>query len=255
MSALRLVWYYLWIAPHAFQVVILFLMMRCRSYRQFPMFLLYTAAEVVQFVVLFRVSRSSLQFGSEYFRFYAAGLALSTAVRFAVIYELFVHFFQRYPSLNRPGTVVLRISIITLLLVSLGLAVSAPGYRSEFLLHSTYALSRAASILQTGLLVSLFLFSRYFALSWRSQAFGIALGFGILATLELTISALALYGLVSSTILDFARMGTYHGCVLIWLFYLATGDKNDRERRRGAGVLPSHDLEVWNRELGNLLQQ
>jgi hypothetical protein len=255
MPVLRSVWYYLWVAPHAFQVVILFLMIRRRWYRQFPMFLLYTVSEIAQFVILFRVSRIYLQFGSEYFRFYAAGLALSAAIRFCVIYELFLHFFHRYPSLSRPGALVLRVSIVAMLLVSLGLAVSAPGNRADFLLHSTYALSRTAGVLQAGLLISLFLFSRYFALFWRSQAFGIALGFGILATIDLATSALFLYGLVSLTLLDFIRMGTYHCCVLIWLFYLATADKNDKERSRGVSVFPEHDLEVWNRELGNLLQQ
>jgi hypothetical protein len=260
MPHLRLFWYYLWIAPHAFQAVVLFLLIQRRSYRQFPMFLLYTVSEIAQFAVLFGISRSYLPFSHEYFRLYFASLALSAAIRFAVIQELFGHFFQRYPTLVRPGKLFLRIAIVLLLLVSVGLAALAPGNSTDLLLHATYVFDRTAAILQAGLLISLFLFSRYFALSWRSHAFGIALGFGIFASVDLASSALRVYGTLSQTLFDFINMGTYHCCVLIWVFYQVTPDRDencdhDNDHPDILEALHGHDLDAWNRELESLLQQ
>ena len=42
---------------------------------------------------------------------------------------------------------------------------------------------------QCGLLVFLFLLSFYFGLPWRNHVFGIALGFGLFASIELVASA------------------------------------------------------------------
>jgi hypothetical protein len=252
MTPLRMLWYYLWVAPHVLQGIILLAMVRRGLQRQFPMFLLYTGFEIWQFGVLWTVSFSLLGFGGRYFHLYSVGLVVSAAIRFAVIRELFGHLFDRYPTLTGPGRSLLRGTTVALLLVALAVAASAPGNSANFLLKVTYDLDRVASILQAGLLISLFVFSRYFVLSWRNQAFGIALGLGILSSVELAMSALRLYGLVSGTIFDFVIMGSYHCCVLIWIFYLAVPE---RQVRHSAKPLPEHNLDVWNRELQRLLQR
>jgi hypothetical protein len=252
MSALRILWYYLWIAPHVLQGVILFLLVRRGLHRQFPMFSLYIGFEIWQCGVLWTTSLSSLHFGRAYFHLYSVGLVLSAAIRFAVIRELFGQLLAPYPALTGPGRSLLRGATVVLLLVALAVAVSAPGNRAEFLLNVTYAFDRVASILQSGLLISLFVFSRYFALSWRNQAFGIALGLGILSSVELAMSAVRLYGIVSGTVFDFVVMGTYHCCVIIWIFYLVLPE---RVRPQVLYPLPEHNLDIWNQELQRLLQQ
>jgi hypothetical protein len=253
MTPLRLLWYCLWVAPHALQGIILFAMLRRRLDRQFPMFFLYTAFEVLQFVVLFTISRSHFHFGPGYARAYSVGLALSTAIRFGVIYELFRHFFRRYPALGGAGALLFRGATIVLLLLAVGLAVSSPGSSADFLLNATYALDRTVSILQCGLLISLFSFSRYFLLSWRSHAFGIALGLGIFATVELATSAVWLHlGTFGNPVINLVTMATYNGCVLIWIFYLVAPE---REPQMTVNALPKYDLEIWNQELQRLLQQ
>jgi hypothetical protein len=252
MSALRMLWYYLWIAPHLLSGVILFLLVRRGLHRQFPMFSLYIGFEIWQFGVLLTKSLSSWHFGGGYFHLYSVGLVLSAAIRFAVIRELFGQLLAPYPALAGPGRQLLRGATVVLLLVALALAASAPGDRPDFFLNLTYALDRVASILQSGLLISLFVFSRYFALSWRNQAFGIALGLGILLSVELAMSALRLYGMISGTVFDFVVMGTYHCCVVIWIVYLALPE---RVRPQTMHPLPEHNLEMWNQELQRLLQQ
>lgn len=253
MILLRLLWYYLWIAPHVLQLGVILAMVRRGVLRQFPMFSLYSGFEVFQFGALVGISVSHLHFSPAYDYAFSIGLALSNAIRFAVIYELFRHFFRRYPLLTGPGRLVFRGGTVVLLLVAVGLAISAPSRSLSFLVNVTYTLDRTVSVLQAGLLISLFLFSGWFALSWRSDAFGIALGLGVLATLELPLSAIWLHlGAFGNVLGNLVTMGIYHGCVLIWLFYLWAPEQSPKV---AVMKLPSHDLEIWNQELQRLLQQ
>ena len=253
MTPLRLLWYCLWVSPHILQGILLFAFIRGRLRRSFPMFFLYTAFEIVQFIVLFAISQSHLHFGGSYVRAYSVGLALSTAIRFGVIHELFSHFFRRYPAIDGAGRLLLRGATMVLLVFAVGLAVSAPTSSGNFLLNGTYVLDRTASILQCGLLISLFVFSRYFALSWRSHAFGIALGLGVFASVELATSAIWLrLGVFGNPVVNLITMATYYCCVLIWVLYLMAPEW---EPRAAVKKLPEYDLEIWNRELQRLTQQ
>lgn len=256
-----MLWYYLWVAPHILQGIILFAMVRLGLRRQFPMFFLYTAFEILQSILLLAVSHYVSYFGTVYFQVFAVGLALSTAIRFGVIYELFGHFFQRYPALSATGRVLFRAATLVLLLLAVGLAVSAPGNAPDRALTdapylslktTTFAADRAVMVLQCGLLVALFLFSRYFVLSWRSRAFGIALGLGAFASAELAIMAMRLYIPGTDEAFDLPSMGIYHLCVLVWILYVA---RAEREPRVTVNTLPTCDLEIWNSELQRLLQQ
>jgi hypothetical protein len=252
MTILRVLWYYLWVAPHVLQLAILGLMVRRGLHRKFPAFFLYTIFEILQLGVLLAVSQ--LDRGA-YATLFADGLAISTAIRFWVIYELYVYFFHNYPALNVSGRFLFRAATITLLFLAVGLAVVAPSVGPDGPLRVTYTLDRTVSILQGGLLIVLFLFSRYFSLSWRTHAFGIALGLGIFACVELATSAIWLHvgALAADRIMiNMLTMVVYQGCVFVWLFYLARAEP---VTRRGSGVLPAQDLELWNQELEHLLHQ
>jgi hypothetical protein len=261
MTLNHLAYYYLWVAPHVLQSILLVVLVRRGLHRQFPMFVFYTGFEVLQCGVLLAVSQRLSNFGPVYVQVFAVGLALSTAIRFGVIYELFRHFFQRYPALTGPGRFVFRGATVLLLLIAVALAISAPGGAADKISRAatysaldvtTLALDRAVTMLQCGLLVSLFLFSRYFVLSWRSHAFGIALGLGVFASTELAISAVRLYVTDPHNVLDLFVMGAYQVCVLVWMFYLMSPA---RESQYSLKKLPDHDLEIWNRELQRLIQQ
>jgi hypothetical protein len=246
-------YYYLWVGPHVLLASILVAMYLRRLHRQFPMFFLYVAFEMLQCGVLLGISLSPIGFDPPYTTVYSIGLAISTAIRFAVISELYRHFFRRYPALNGPGRYLFCGSIVVLLLIATIVAVSAPATNTNFLFNLTYALDRAVSVLQCGLLISLFAFSRYFALSWRSHAFGIALGLGIFASVELATSSVWLHlGDFGDRAVNLFTMATYHLCVLIWMFYLL---RPEEPTSYFSNPPPSHDLDVWNNELQRLVQR
>lgn len=253
---LRALWYYLWIAPHLLLGVVLLLMVHRGLHRRFPIFFAYAGFETLQFGVLFfvRQTHHAARQGG-YLQFYAAGLALSTALRFGVIQEVFGQLFDGHSALAAPARTFGRYATLVLVGVAVVLAMVSPGAESDFTGHTLHSLDRAVSILQCGLLISLLVFSRYFALSTKRDAFGLALGLGILASVELATSAIRLYGVASRTLSDLVTMGSYHVCVLIWLFYFW---KSEKPKKLGppsaSGMLPKDDLELWNRELERLLQ-
>jgi hypothetical protein len=256
-SLLSALFYYLWIAPHILLAVILMLMIRRKLYKQFPVFLLYIAFELFQFIVLLTVFLRAGSLADDRYRgAFALGTAISAALRFGIIYEIFTELFRNYHGLSELGRVLFRWATIVLLLIGVALA-STHGNGNEFI-SIVATLDRTVRFMQCGLLMFLFLFSRYFALSWRNYAFGIALGFGILASSELANTAiLSWIGKFSdlgkgSDILDYLGMAVYHACVLIWIFYLLAPE---RESVLTPKQLPEDELEVWNQELQRLLQQ
>jgi hypothetical protein len=271
---MQFLWYYLWIAPHVLLVGVFLAMILRGLHRQFPMFFLYTVTETFQFGLLLFTHLHRVRganFGVEYTGFFSVGFVLSTVVRFGVIYEVLSHLLSSYPRLRSSSRWLLRMVTSALLLIAIGIALGIRGGAEPRLLgqvtvaivtgHTDYKMMLSAqqvvdqtvSILQCGLLVFLFLFSRYFALSWRSQVFGIALGLGIFASVHLVISAIRLRvgnsGYLSLTLLD---MGTYHLCVLIWLFYMLAPERPDKYNSNN---LPEHDLDTWNEELKRLIRK
>jgi hypothetical protein len=252
MTRFNFIWYYLWAAPHALQLIIVWAMMRRRLQVQFPAFFSYIIFEILQFAVLAGISWSHLHFGDTYLRAYAAGLGLSTVFRFGVIHEVLTGLFRSYPALSRPGTLLFRGVTLLLLLIVMTMAINSSGNSSGTFIFIVHALDRGASILQCGLLLTLFFLSRYLDLPWRSPMFGIALGVGIVASVGLVIAAIRTQlGISGRVALDFTTMATYHCCVVLWLFYLLVPER----RPQLVTELPQTDLEVWNNELESLLRR
>ncbi len=243
--------YYLWIAPHVLQLVLLWFMVHRGWTREFPMFFGYTVVEVLQFVLLFSTAKL-FGFNALYLGVYSLGIALSAALRFGVVHEVLDHLFRNYPSLNNRGKRLFYWAGLVFLLIAVALVLGAFRGSSPLLLK-VRAFDRSVSVLQCGLILFLFLFSHYFKLSWRSQTFGVALGMGILASTELAISAARLYvGPSGNSFLNFLSMATYHLCVLIWLFYFIASERPPQYNSTG---LPAHDLESWNEELQRLIHK
>src|ERR1700760_2624017 len=91
-------WHYLWLAPHAFQVVIFVVMIRRRLYREFPVFFAYLLYEAIQGFVLFVLDHLSSVTASQYWTVNWIGSFGSIALRFGLIWEIFSHVFRPYPA-------------------------------------------------------------------------------------------------------------------------------------------------------------
>ena len=250
MYAHSFLWHYLWIAPHALQIVIAIIMIRRKLYRDFPIFLAYTIFQVVLEGTLFVLDHSPAVSGPLYWAVYWPGSVVSIVLRFGVISEIFGQVFSNYPGLKELSRVLFRWASAVLLLVAVAVAVHTPNDNSFFFLSAIHVLDRAVGLMQSGLLLLLVGFSSYFGLSWRSFTYGIAIGLAILSSVDLATEAIRT-GSVAGYIFDLVTMATYHCCVMIWLVYLLVPET----ARRTVKEPPENNLEQWNAELQRLLMQ
>jgi hypothetical protein len=242
----KFVLYYLWIAPHALLAAVSVLMFVRRLHKNFPLFFAYTLYETLGFLLRFAVYVTGSGLGTLYRYVFIATLAGSTALRFGIIQEIFNNVFRGYPRLETIATASIRwLTGILLLAAVLSVAYSSATAPNS-LMAGVALLDRSVAIIQAALLLFLFLFSRMFGLSWRSFAFGIALGFGVLASTDLAVSALRLTDLTehSKDLLNLLPTGSYHVSVLVWLGYLVAAEKPV-----GAATYTVPEMDQWSGEL------
>ena len=244
----------MWVAPHLLQLVVVYAMVRRKLTGIFPLFLAYTVFELIEFTFVFSYNLHAFISLESYFRLFSIGMGVSTILRFGILLEITSHLFRKYSFLETVGKPVFRWIAVVLLLIGLGLAVNSKGLNSDHSLYLLFVLQRATLIMQTGLLVSLFVFSRYFNLSWRQQIFGIALGLGVYATVDLVFAAIRSQGWLKYTqAMDLVSMSAYHCSVLIWMFYLLAPERIVEPSTEG--VPQHHEVEAWSQELERLLHK
>jgi hypothetical protein len=182
-------------------------------------------------------------------------LLVESLLKFLVIGEVFSRVFAPYPSIGRPGKILVSAFGAALVLLSGMVAAFARGDSAVRLISGAHLLEQTVFLIESGLILLLFLFAAYFRLSWDRLSFGILLGLGISACEHLAAWAVVANAAPSSrgrTFIDFANMATNHICVLIWCYYLLIPQKPSG---KPPAEPPKNDLDVWNRELERLLQQ
>jgi hypothetical protein len=244
--------YVLWIVGGLGCLLTLALVFHKRLLRQFPFFSLYLAFHIIEQIAAIVVYRHFGRASWAYVYEYWAAQAIGVGIRFGIIWEIFSHMFRPYEGLREAGAVAFRWAAVLLLLAAIIAAVAGPSHEPDFALKGAVVLERSLDVVQCGLLVLLFLFASYFALTWRNYVFGIALGFGVIASVELLAAALATqFRSFSDMILNSLPRIAYAAATIIWVVYLA-GSEPPRPNLTG---LPQHDLEKWNQELLELLHR
>ena len=196
---------FLWISPHVLLGVLAAILYKRRLYREFPCFFAYALCEIAGFIVLFTLYSTLGLTSRQYAYAYCARLMLSIALRFGVIEEVSKDLFRESQFLKVAARRSLQCVTGLLLVMGVLLAVYAPGGSSGKWFAGIFVVNRGAAMVQSGLLLSLLLFSRFLGLSWRRLAFGIALGLAVLTSLDLAMFALrAEFTSAVAGILEFA---------------------------------------------------
>ena len=243
----------LWILGAILEIVLSFRIVQERLQAVFPFFLLFVSSDACFTIMLFVADKLSGTPGTLYWKLYVPRLAITTFLRFCVIYEVFEYIFRSHPTLNRMGKTAFRSCLVGFLLAGVGAAAFTQNHESYRVMAILHLLEQTASIVQVGLLASLFGILAYLSLSWRNFAFGIALGTGFDSTINLAAVAIkSQFGLTGNPYLNVVTVGTYDVCVLMWIFYLLAPE---RPRFKHVDQLPPHDLELWNEELQRMTRQ
>ena len=187
-----------------------------------------------------------------YFYFYWISEAVAAALGFAVIYEVFTNMVKRYETIHRVGFLLYRWAAVLLLVLAAIVAAMAPGLDSARVIEGIVILERGVRIVQAGLLLVLFAFASYLGLSWRSNVFGVALGFGMYATVELALVAVyAEAGAAADQLYIWAKPVTYNLMTLIWAAYLL----HPQPKTQTISSIPKPEVAVWDKTLMEYLRR
>jgi hypothetical protein len=220
----QMAFYTLWIAHPVLQSAVAAAMIRRKLYRVFPFFFAYVVCQILIFSILFPVYRSdSYQL---FFYVYWATTAVSVGLGFKVIHEVFLDIFRPYHTLKDLGSVLFKWAGLVMLLVAGVAAASSPISESGPLVQAVLTLQRSVRVVQCGLVFFLLVFSRYLGISWRQRSFGIALGFGSFASIELSMIALRVGSYISEPTLSLINMGAYNCAITIWFVYACVRSVN-----------------------------
>jgi hypothetical protein len=207
----------LWIAHPLLQLSVAAVMFYRKSHKVFPVFFAYLISQILMFSVLFPVFQS--EYSEIYFYAYWSCAAISLAIGFKVIHEIFLDIFRPYHTLKDLGSVLFQWAALVMLLVAGVVAAASPVAAQGPLVQAVLTVQRCVRVIQCGLILFLLVFSKYLGVTWRQHSFGIALGFGSFASAELTLLALYASSHISQGSLSLFNMVAYNGAIFIWLVY------------------------------------
>src|SRR5215469_555579 len=210
--------YVLWCLTPIFMSVTAVFLCRRRLQKEFPYFFNYVIFQVLSFLVEF-----PLRNWTNYYYVYWAVQALSIVVSFAVLLEIFKDAFRPYEALRDLSVILFRwCALVVLLLGGMWAITSWRENQIDNITNAIYLVERSVRLMQCGLVLFLLLFSEYLGIRRRNLLFGIAVGFGFFAAVNmLVMTALSHHSYFSKSTLSRINGIAYVVSTLIWLAYAA----------------------------------
>jgi len=207
-----------WLGGPLLQITLLIFMVRRQVRSVFPRFFSYILFQTLKSACLFVVYR---YFPDNYFNAYWAGNALSVIFTVAVMDEILRSLFREYGGIQILGTAIFRWSCGLLFLVAILGAWSSGEADGDRVVAAVFSFDRSVRLMQVGLFVLLMLLCRIFRNCSRQQVFGIALGFGVFASVELILVSFVMwYGNSHAAIISLLKSTAYNAVTLVWIGYL-----------------------------------
>jgi hypothetical protein len=205
-----------WMAHPVLELSLIAAMLTHGLHRRFPFFFAYIVFELVSFGVLFPMQRHHAFVAYSYG--YWTSAMINLVVGFKVIHEIFLDVFRPYHTLRDLGTVLFKWAALVMVFVAMVVAVVSPTGQQPFVQAFTTT-QRCVRTIQCGLVLFLLFFSTYLGVSRRRYSFGMALGFGTYACMELASNALYFGGQIKAPFVGLINSAMYAGSLLIWFGY------------------------------------
>lgn len=225
-----MIMYVSWFVGPVLQLTLLVFMVRRKLYPVFPRFFSYVVFQIVKTGILLGIYR----YGQEnYFDAYWAGNAISVLLSVMVMDEILHNLLKQYGGIQRLSTLIFRWSCGLLLLLSIVTAFSTQQTGSDRVISMVLAFDRSVRFMQCGLFFLLLILCRLLRNCWRQHVFGIAVGFGIFASIELILVSIVMhFGEGQGAIISLMKSAGYNAVTLLWVLYL----------RRSSESIPVLDL-------------
>src|SRR5258708_9818408 len=193
-----------------------------KAWQKFPFFTSYSLVSFVTTVALFGLRNSP----KAYFYTYWPSEALGILLESAIVYEVFRYLFSPYPALRRIALNTFQGVILVLLIVALAVFYKNTATdKLQALATTLFIIEESTRILELGLLICLFVFSRAFHLYWKQAVFGMALGLGVFVSVELLVVSIhAQFHTSTLGLLTLLRMLSFNVALAIRLYYILVRD-------------------------------
>ena len=210
--------YILWCVTPVLMSAIAVSMCRRRLHREFPFFFDYLVFQTLAFAVEF-----PLRNWANYYYVYWTCSALSLVVTFAVFQEIFKDAFRPYEALRDLSVILFRwCALVVLLVAGMWAITSWRADQIDNITNGIYLVDRSIRMMQCGLVFFMLLFSEYLGISRRNVVFGVSVGFGFFAAINmLVMTALTHQTVISKTNLSRINSIAYLVSALVWLAYTA----------------------------------
>ena len=210
--------YVIWLVGPVLQITLLVLMIQRRLHVVFPRFFSYIVFQVVKSGVLFGIYR---YYHQNYFDAYWTGNAISVLLSVTVMDEILHSLLESYGGIQRLTSLIFRWSCGLLLLLSIVNAFSTQQSSSDRVISIVLAFDRSVRVMQCGLFFLLLVLTRLLRNCWRQNVFGIALGFGLFASIELILVTFVMqFGDRGAAVISLIKSAAYNGVTLLWVMYL-----------------------------------
>jgi hypothetical protein len=227
--------YISWILGPVLQITLLVFLWTRRLRPIFPRFFTYIAFQLVKSAALFIVYRYA---NDDYYYAYWTGNLLSVFLAVTVMDEVWHNLFRPYVGLQKLGSLLFRWACALLAVIAISTAVSGAANAPDRVQDAILNFDRSMRLMQCGLFLLLVLLSRLLKHFWRQHVFGIALGFGIFASIEfLVVSLMLRFGDAHLETMSLIKSVSYNIVTLVWIAYI-------RQRRPMAVASPQ--LTEWN---------
>src|SRR6202046_1532916 len=213
---IKIFYYVLWVAHPILQTAIAAALFRYGRHRQFRYFFAYIVAQIATFAVVFPTYRYNLT-AWPYLSWLST--AISVALGFKVIHEAFLDAFRPFHTLRDLGTVLFKWAGLVMLLVAGVVSVPTNSSDTAPWVQAILTAQRCVRIIQVGMVLFLIFFARYLGVSRRQYSFGIALGFGCFAMVELSLVASWVGDHLNNLSMGLVNMAAYNCALLVWLTY------------------------------------
>ncbi len=219
---------------------------------RFPLFGAYAVFTFVTSIVLYCMVLQHLVRTHSYFYAYWIFEGISLILGLAVVFEIFGRLLTPYPALRRLALLIFRWSTIALVVMGCLVLYAQSVAAIDWSATLVQVMEEAVRVIEVGLLMFLFLFSTAFGLHWRQSLFGMALGLGILTTIELIIITVRNFrGPVFNEAFSVLRGIAFNISLIVWAGYLLVPESETDL------ATPSHhgQLEQWNQALTEFIYQ
>jgi hypothetical protein len=210
--------YVSWLVGPALEITLLLFMIQRKLHEVFPRFFSYILFQIVKSGFLFIVYR---YYEESYFDAYWTGNAISVLLAATVMDEVLHKLFQQYGGIQSLGSIIFRWACGLLLLLSIVNAFSSQAATADRVVAAVLSFDRSVRVMQCGLFLLLMLLCRFLRHCWRQHVFGIALGFGVFASVELILVSIVMhYGDGHVAIVSLVKSAAFNVVTLLWIVYL-----------------------------------